>query len=45
VFRVKNVTVEREKPGWIHIDGEPMNDEKILNVAVVPGKLKMIVPL
>ncbi|MDR2465948.1 MAG: YegS/Rv2252/BmrU family lipid kinase [Prevotellaceae bacterium] len=44
VFRVKNVTVEREKPGWIHIDGEPMTDEKILNVAVVPGKLRMIVP-
>jgi diacylglycerol kinase family enzyme len=41
---VKEATVEREKAGCIHIDGEPMNEEKILKIKAVQGKLKIIVP-
>jgi YegS/Rv2252/BmrU family lipid kinase len=44
IYRVKKAAVEREKAGYIHIDGEPMNEEKILKIQAVPDKLKIIVP-
>jgi YegS/Rv2252/BmrU family lipid kinase len=44
IFRAKEVIIEREKAGCIHIDGEPMNEGKTLKVKVIPGKLKVIVP-
>ncbi|MDR0385857.1 MAG: diacylglycerol kinase family lipid kinase [Prevotellaceae bacterium] len=44
IYRVREATVERDKTGCVHIDGEPINEEKILNFNVVPGKLKVIVP-
>lgn len=44
IYRVKEVTVEREKAGYIHIDGEPMNEGKILKIKTVSNQLKIIVP-
>ncbi|MDR1129518.1 MAG: YegS/Rv2252/BmrU family lipid kinase [Prevotellaceae bacterium] len=44
IIRTREAIVEREKAGYIHIDGEPMNEEKILDVKVIPNKLKIIVP-
>jgi YegS/Rv2252/BmrU family lipid kinase len=44
IYRVKEAIIEREKNGYIHIDGEPMNDERILKVKTVPNKLKIVVP-
>jgi YegS/Rv2252/BmrU family lipid kinase len=44
IIRTREAVIEREKAGCIHIDGEPMNGEKVLKVKVIPGKLKIIVP-
>ncbi|MDR1593858.1 MAG: diacylglycerol kinase family lipid kinase [Prevotellaceae bacterium] len=44
VYRAREVTIEREKTGCIHIDGEPLNEEKMLKIKAVPDKLKIIVP-
>jgi YegS/Rv2252/BmrU family lipid kinase len=44
VYRAREITVERDKAGCIHIDGEPMNEEKVLKIKIIPGKLKIIVP-
>ncbi|MDR3245132.1 MAG: hypothetical protein LBT50_01715, partial [Prevotellaceae bacterium] len=44
VYRVNEAIIEREKPGYIHIDGDPMLDDKILKVKAIPDKLKIIVP-
>jgi YegS/Rv2252/BmrU family lipid kinase len=44
VFRAKKAVIEREKAGCIHIDGDPMLEEKILKVKAVSGKLKIIIP-
>jgi YegS/Rv2252/BmrU family lipid kinase len=44
VYRAKEAVIEREKTGYIHIDGEPMNEGKVLKIKTVPNKLKIIVP-
>jgi YegS/Rv2252/BmrU family lipid kinase len=44
IYRVKKATVEREKSGYIHIDGEPLDEEKILKIKTIPNKLKIIAP-
>ncbi|MDR0724778.1 MAG: diacylglycerol kinase family lipid kinase [Prevotellaceae bacterium] len=44
VYRAKEATIERDKSGYVHLDGEPLDEGKILNVKAVPGKLKIIVP-
>jgi diacylglycerol kinase family enzyme len=44
VFRVKNAIIEREKAGFIHIDGDSMTDGKTLNVKALYDELKLIVP-
>ena len=44
VFRIKKATIEREKSGYIHIDGDSMRDKNVLNVEAVAGNLKIITP-
>jgi YegS/Rv2252/BmrU family lipid kinase len=44
VYRAREATVERDKAGYVHLDGEPLDEGKMLNVKAIPGKLKIIVP-
>lgn len=44
-IRTKTLTVEREGPGEIHIDGEPVESGKTLVIEVMPKSLNLIVPL
>jgi YegS/Rv2252/BmrU family lipid kinase len=44
IYRTKKAIVEREKSGYVHIDGDPVNEGKILEIRAVPNKLKIIVP-
>lgn len=44
IFRFKNALVEREKSGYVHIDGEPMRENRLLDVQTVRHALKLIVP-
>jgi YegS/Rv2252/BmrU family lipid kinase len=44
VYRAKEAIIERDRAGCVHIDGEPMNEGKVLKIKAVPGKLKIIVP-
>ena len=44
VFRFKELTIEREKPGYVHIDGDPVIDKKILHVKTITNELKIITP-
>jgi YegS/Rv2252/BmrU family lipid kinase len=44
VYRAREAIIERDKAGYIHIDGESLNEEKVLKIKAVSGKLKIIVP-
>jgi YegS/Rv2252/BmrU family lipid kinase len=44
IYRAREATIERDKAGYVHLDGEPLNEGKVLNVKAIPGKLKIIVP-
>ncbi|MDR2384022.1 MAG: YegS/Rv2252/BmrU family lipid kinase [Prevotellaceae bacterium] len=44
VYRAKEATIERDRAGCVHIDGEPLNEEKVLNVKAISDKLKIVVP-
>ncbi len=37
-------TIEREKPGWIHLDGEPRATTSRLEIALRPQSLRIMVP-
>ncbi|MCE5248847.1 YegS/Rv2252/BmrU family lipid kinase [bacterium] len=40
----KNLKIKRAKPGFFHVDGEVFEGSATLNVTVIPGALKVIVP-
>ena len=43
-WRGANFTIEREKPGWIHTDGEPRAEVSRLEITVRPRSLRIMVP-
>lgn len=43
-WRGANFTIEREKSGWIHTDGEPRAEVKRLEISVRPRSLRIMVP-
>ena len=38
----KEITIERDTPGPVHVDGEPIELEPTLNVKIVPQSLRII---
>jgi YegS/Rv2252/BmrU family lipid kinase len=43
-WRGAHFTIEREKPGWIHTDGEPRAEVARLEITVRPRSLRIMVP-
>ena len=43
-WRGEKFTIEREKPGWIHTDGEPRAEVSRLEISVRPRSLRIMVP-
>jgi diacylglycerol kinase (ATP) len=43
-WRGANFIIEREKPGWIHTDGEPRAEVSRLEITVRPRSLRIMVP-
>jgi len=43
-WRGAQFTIEREKAGWIHTDGEPRAEVKRLEITVKPRSLRIMVP-
>ncbi|MBN2089043.1 diacylglycerol kinase family lipid kinase [candidate division KSB1 bacterium] len=43
-YQAKQVEVVRPEPAPIHVDGEPLDGEKVLNVKVLPKALSVIKP-
>jgi YegS/Rv2252/BmrU family lipid kinase len=44
VYRARTATIERDRAGCVHIDGDPLDEEKVLKIKAVSDKLKIIVP-
>lgn len=42
-FRVKSVVIERPRPGAVQTDGNPHQENAVLNVEVIPDSLKVVV--
>jgi len=43
-IRTNSVTINREKAGVAHLDGEPMDFDTTLTIRVIPSSLKLLVP-
>ena len=43
-FTCKEISIEREKPDIIHFDGEPLQEDKILNIKITHNALNIIIP-
>jgi YegS/Rv2252/BmrU family lipid kinase len=43
-YRSKKLALRREKPGIVHIDGEPVLMDKVISLEVFPDGLNVIVP-
>ncbi len=44
-FTCKEISIEREKPDVIHFDGEPLQEDKILNIKITHNALNVITPI
>jgi len=44
MFKVKDISITRDKPGYVHYDGEPSTMGKKLFAHIKPAGLKVIVP-
>ncbi len=44
-LRGTSFVIEREKPGWVHTDGEPRAETQRLEVSIKPRSLRIMVPL
>jgi YegS/Rv2252/BmrU family lipid kinase len=44
MFRIKQLTIERKEPGFVHFDGEPASMEENLTFKVKPMGLNVFVP-
>lgn len=42
IVRCKEVSVERESPGYVHFDGEPMITGRHIDVKIIPGGLNVL---
>ncbi|MDP2816446.1 MAG: diacylglycerol kinase family protein, partial [Rectinemataceae bacterium] len=45
LFRVNELIIERELPGYVHYDGEPISMGNSLSITLKPGGLNIFVPL
>ncbi|MBA7552601.1 Diacylglycerol kinase [subsurface metagenome] len=43
IVKCKEVSVERESPGYVHFDGEPMITGRQVDVKIIPGGLNVLV--
>lgn len=43
-FETESISIIREKPGIMHIDGEPIMMDARIDVSCIPGGLKALVP-
>lgn len=43
-FQSSRFVIERERPGWVHTDGEPRAEARRLEVCVAPASLRVMVP-
>jgi len=43
-FQVRELTIERRDAGLVNIDGEVVPEERIVNISILPGSLKVIAP-
>jgi YegS/Rv2252/BmrU family lipid kinase len=44
LFKAAQIKIERDEPGPVHIDGEPMEMGHTLHFKIIPSSLKVIVP-
>jgi YegS/Rv2252/BmrU family lipid kinase len=42
-FKCRSITIQREKPGVIHYDGDPADETSIVRVEIVPHDIMMLV--
>lgn len=42
-FRTRRITIHRENPGPVHVDGDPMTMGQTLEVEILPAALRMVV--
>lgn len=42
-FKCKSITIQREKPGVIHYDGDPADETSMVRVEIVPHDIMMLV--
>jgi diacylglycerol kinase family enzyme len=41
-LQTRSLRIERTAPGLIHVDGDPQQAEAVLQVAVQPGKVRVV---
>lgn len=44
MLKAKNVSIIRQKPGLMHLDGDPIMAESRIDITVIPKALKVITP-
>jgi YegS/Rv2252/BmrU family lipid kinase len=44
VIKASQVSIIRQKPGIMHLDGEPVEADNLINVSVIPEALKVVTP-
>jgi diacylglycerol kinase family enzyme len=42
--RGREIVIRRERPGPVHLDGEPLTMAETLNVRIRPASLKVLLP-
>lgn len=43
-FRCKKLTIHRTKPGVVHFDGDPLQEQQMLNIEIIKKGLHVVVP-
>ena len=43
-MKARQVTIIRQKPGIMHLDGEPVMADSRVDVEVIPGALRVLTP-
>jgi diacylglycerol kinase family enzyme len=41
-FQTRSLRIERSAPGLIHVDGDPQQADAVLQVDVLPGKVRVV---
>ncbi|MCF0182741.1 MAG: diacylglycerol kinase family lipid kinase [Bacteroidaceae bacterium] len=42
LYRCKHIVIKRQAPGVIHCDGDPFDEEAVLDISIVPSSISMI---